>query len=322
MNLAELVLLSNRLEKLTVADLQQDALIKFDRIMHESDLPQESMTVNFRSNLSELNNTIQTSFTNFEIELKRYKDEVRRLIYREGVKWFYRASVKYEGRLGARFGQQPDAINFYQNQPIPLDDKTTKIFKSRVQYYADWRYPAMIIHPMTESFIHDMVSNDPLYLVDESQYLLEPSLTHWNDTYKNRLRLYHIEESFDQPILNKLPNGQFGICLVYNYLNYRPYEIIKKYLAELYEKLRPGGVLAMTFNDCDRYQSIQMVEQDITCYTPGSLVLGYAEYIGFEKVYEYRDDSASVWIELKKPGTLTSLRGGQALAKIKPKPVA
>lgn len=322
MNLSELVLLSNRLEKLTVTDLQQDALIKFDRIMYESDLPQGGVDVDFRSNLGDLNQTIQTSFTNFEIELKRYKDEVRRLIYREGVKWFHRASIRYEGRLSSREAQQPNTVNSYQNKPIPLDEETTKIFKSRVAYYADWRYPAMIIHPMMESFIHDMVSNDPLYVVDESPHLLEPSLNHWNDVYKNRLRRYYIEESFDQPILDKLPNGQFGFCLVYNYLNYRPYEIIKKYLAELYEKLRPGGVLAMTFNDCDRYNSIQMVEQDITCYTPGLLVLGYAEYIGFEKVFEYRDDSASVWIELKKPGTLTSLRGGQALAKIKPKPVA
>ena len=36
----------------------------------------------------------------------------------------------------------------------------------------------------------------------------------------------------------------------------------------------------------------------------------------------HEDNSASVWLEVKKPGTLKSLRGGQALAKILPKPIA
>jgi SAM-dependent methyltransferase len=175
---------------------------------------------------------------------------------------------------------------------------------------------------MLENFIQTMVGNDPLYLVDESRYLLEPALNHWNDTYKNRLREYHIEETFDQPILDKLPDSQFGVCLVYNYLNYRPYELIQKYLKEVYEKLRPGGVLIMTFNDCDYHNAMQLVEQNITCYTPGTLVKGYANFLGFEEIFEYRDTSPSVWIELKKPGTITSIRGGQALAKILPKPVA
>ena len=109
---------------------------------------------------------------------------------------------------------------------------------------------------------------------------------------------------------------------VYNYFNYRPFEIIKIYLNEIYEKLLPGGVLAMTFYDCDRYQAMQAVDQYITCYTPGTLVRGWAKYLGFEEVFCHQDDGASVWIEFRKPGQLSSLRGGQALAKILPKPIA
>jgi hypothetical protein len=51
--------------------------------------------------------------------------------------------------------------------------------------------------------------------------------------------------------------------------------------------------------------------------------MGWIEYVGFELKFRYDDDTGpSTWIELQKPGTLTSLRGGQALAKILPKPIA
>ena len=319
MHLANLVLLSNRLENLTLENLRQETQLKFDYVMHETDVPQEGVDPAFRDNLTSLNENIHLTFGQFENELNRYKHEVQTLIDQEGIKWFQTSSAIYEQQLETRNAQQPEAVDAHRNKPVVLDEETEKVLTTRVAYYADWHYPAMIIHPMMEAFIHNMVSNDPLYLVDESYYLLNPTAEQWEDTYKNRLRLHLIEESFDQLILEKIPNRQLGFCLAYNYLNYRPYEIIKKYLSEIYEKLKPGGVFAMTFNDCDRYQALQLVEQHITCYTPGSLVKGWAEYIGFEEIFEFRDDSASVWVEFKKPGTLTSLRGGQALARIIPK---
>jgi SAM-dependent methyltransferase len=322
MNLAELIRLSNRLEDLTMKDLQQETQGRFNHIMHESDVPNAEVDISVRENLCQLNQSIQSSFDNLENELVKFKTSVKQLIEAEGVKWLQASSTAYERQLETRDAQQPDAVNLHRNKPVRLDEETATMLKTRVSYHADWHYPAMIIHPMAESFIQDMVSNDPLYLVDESHYLLEPALAQWNDVYKNRLRVHHIEESFDNPILDKLPDEQFGFCLVYNYLNYRPYEIITKYLSELYTKLKPGGVLAMTFNDCDRYQAMQMVEQGIACYTPGLLVKGWAGYVGFEEAFQYQDNSASVWVEFKKPGVLTSLRGGQAMAKILPKPIA
>ena len=78
----------------------------------------------------------------------------------------------------------------------------------------------------------------------------------------------------------------------------------------------------MTFNDCDRYQAMQAVEQGITGYTPGSLVRAWATYLGFEEIYCHETGAPSVWIEFRKPGQLFSVRGGQSLAKILSKPVA
>jgi hypothetical protein len=323
MNLSDLILLNNKLENLTLSDVQADVQNKFAQVMHITDVPQDGVEIDFRSSLYTLNNNLQTKFDSLENELVNYREHVRELITQEGIRWFQASTARYKKDLDSRYAQSPEAVYNFKNTPVVLDPEVAGLIKSRLGLYVDWHYPAMNIHPSTEPWINDMVANDPLYIVDESPYLTESSIAHFNDLYKSRLRIYHIEETFEYPLLQKLPNGQFGFCLVYNYLNYRPFELIKKYLVEIYEKLRPGGVLAMTFNDCDRYQAIQYVEQGISCYTPGTLVKGWAKYIGFEQVFEFQQDGeANTWVEFCKPGKLISLRGGQTLAKIIPKPIA
>ena len=321
MKLQELIRLSNQLAGYTIKDVQQAADHQVKSIMHRADIPTVGIDDVFYQKLSVQGQVLQDSFELFEKELQKLKTEVQRQVDFEGTAWLQKSYAVYEKQLNNRDSQRPEAVGLHRNKPTQLDPELRQLFKNRVAFYCDWHYPAMIIHPMSETFIHDMIASDPLYIVDESQHLIQPTMLQFNEKYQQRLRPYVIEESFDRPILAQLPDQQFGFCLAYNYLNYRPFEIIKKYFDELYQKLSPGGVLAMTFNDCDRYQALQMVEQNITCYTPGSLIRGWAKYVGFEEVFCHQDEGPTVWLELKKPGQLESLRGGQCLAKILPKPV-
>jgi hypothetical protein len=322
MNFTELIRLGNQLENLSVKDLQQDAKTRFDLILGQSDVPESSVDSVYRQNLMDRNEILQNSFASLEEELCEFRLEVKRLIEAEGNAWLQKSSARYEKELETHLAQQPEATELHKNKPTQLDETVKTMLKNRVSSYSKWNYPAIIIHPMMESFIQDMISSDPLYIVDESHYLIDPVLLQFNEVFRRRLRPYTIKESFDQPILDQLPNKQFGFCFAYNYLNYRPFEIIKKYLDEIYQKLLPGGSLAITFNDGDRWQAIQSVEQEITCYTPGLLIRAWAKYVGFEEIFSYHDDQFGVWLELKKPGTLISLRGGQPLAQILPKPIA
>jgi hypothetical protein len=290
--------------------------------MNQIDVPLAGIDLSFGQGLIEKNQSLQQAFSNFEQQLLVLKREVQKQIEHEGNTWLQRSYQLYEKQLNERLAQSPDALKLHRNKPTRIDAEVEKTLKTRVASYCDWHHPAMIFHPMLEPFTQEMVGADPLYLVDESHYLLEPTLSQFNQTYQHRLRPYVIDESVDQPILGQLPDGQFGFCLAYNYMDYKPFEIIKKYIDELYQKLLPGGTLAFTFNDCDRYQAMQAVEQEITSYTPGSLIRGWAKYVGFEEVFCLEDNGPWSWIELRKPGQLTSLRGGQSLAKILPKPVA
>ena len=177
----------------------------------------------------------------------------------------------------------------------------------------------MIIRPGLESFVDDLVAYDPLYLVDLSYEFLQPAMQKFNQQYQNRLRPYVVKEDLDNEILKQLPTAQFGMCLVYNYFNFRPFEIIKKYLEEVYKKLKPGGIFVFTFNDCDRSSAVELVERHFASYTPGHLVRELISTVGYEIVYSWNDDGPITWIEIRKPGQLDSLRGGQTLAKILPK---
>ena len=322
MNLIELVRLGNNLENLAFDDIQENLLNRVDKIMNQSDIPAAGIDTGFRDRIQEKTQILQTVFESIDLELSAMKAEIQRQIEIQGQEWLVKSYARYENHVNTRYSQKPEYLGLHQHKSPRLTDEVAEKLNVRVGSYSGWQHPAMIIHPWQESFIQHMIGADPLYLVDESYYLLDPVLEQFGEQYQNRLRVYAIEETFENPILVQLPNEQFGFVLAYNYLDYRPFEFVKRYLSEIYEKLLPGGVLAMTFNDCDRYRALQGVEQGSTGYTPGRLVRGWAQYLGFEEIYSTPASTPSVWIEFRKPGKLTTLRGGQSLARILPKPVA
>jgi hypothetical protein len=59
-----------------------------------------------------------------------------------------------------------------------------------------------------------------------------------------------------------------------------------------------------------------MVEHYSGCYTPGRLVRALIQELGYETVFDFDDDSNTSWMELRRPGDYTSIRGGQTLAAI------
>ena len=217
---------------------------------------------------------------------------------------------------------QNETLDDLINRQPKLRDSTVEYYCARLSRYNTWHYPAMIVRPGVESYINNMLACDPLYLVDLRHELLAPAVQQYNEVYQQRLRTYVVDERDDNQILHRLPDSQFGLILAYNYFNFRPFEVIRKWLAEIYQKLKPGGMLLMTFNDCDSDKAVMLVESNYCCYTPGHLIIQLAQTLGFETVFQYNDGGPSTWLELQRPGTVTTARGGQALAKILPKPVA
>jgi hypothetical protein len=266
--------------------------------------------------LEKQNQQIHKSVHEFENVIDLLKQDVDQLIAQTEHPYFVDSYSLYENDFA---NETMDDVTFRHPQ---LADSTVEYLRARISRYNSWTHPAMILRPGIETYINDIVACDPLYLVDLQHDLLTPAVTQYNEIYQNRLRTYVVNERGQDKILHRLPDSQFGVVLAYNYFNFRPFEVIKKWLAEILTKLRPGGTLLMTFNDCDSDKAVMLVEQKYCCYTPGHLIMQLAETLGFEIVFKWNDQGPWTWLELQRPGTITSTRGGQALAKILPKSIA
>lgn len=202
------------------------------------------------------------------------------------------------------------------SRTLPISANDHELLMGRIYRWTDWHVPGIILGPKTESHIDAMVSLDPLYLIDQHEDLLLPAVTRFNPQYQRRLRTYVVTEKLGQAFLAQLPDEQFGFCFAYNYFNFKPMEVIAQYLHELYQKMRPGASLLMTFNDCDQPHGVRLCERHFACYTPATMVRKEAAKIGFVVNHEHRGDMDVTWIEFGKPGKIRSIRGGQTLAKV------
>jgi SAM-dependent methyltransferase len=312
MKLSQLVNYRCQLDAMSSVPICRDADVQIEKITHLVS-NQQIQLAEFAPKLQQQQFNIQQAFELFEQDLKLLKFELKKLIEATEKPWFSESYRLYEQEM------INESAEYILNRRPQITAETEQFYRTRIVRYNSWKHPVMIIRPGKETYIKELLASDPLYLVDESYDLLAPAMNLFNEHYQNRLCPYTINERNGQDILGKLPDNQFGLIFVYNFFNFRPFEVLKKYLTEIYQKLRPGGVLAMTFNDCDRDKGVMLVEQHFCCYTPGYLVREMAQSLGYEVVFTWTDQGPTTWLELCKPGESESLRGGQALAKIIPK---
>ena len=94
-------------------------------------------------------------------------------------------------------------------------------------------------------------------------------------------------------------------------------EVIKQYLNEMFVILKPGGIAMFTYNNCDLPGAVRNFEAGMFCYTPKSLLIPMIEAQGFEIVNSFDNSKINrSWVEIKKPGELKTIKGGQTLAQI------
>lgn len=195
-------------------------------------------------------------------------------------------------------------------------DEIKDYFKSRIKANSHWKYPGICVRPEQGEYTDNMLDSDPLYIVDENDLLLEPVKLKWNEQFQSRVRYILIDDNNNE-IYKKFPTNQIGLFVAYNYFNYKPFEVIRQHLTEIYNLLRPGGVVIFTYNNCNLPLAVKNFEQALFSYTPGDLIIPVLKLIGYEIIESYNHEETNVsWLEIKKSGELSSLRGGQSLATI------
>ena len=211
-----------------------------------------------------------------------------------------------------------ETVDYILNRRLQVPETELEGLKHCIKNLSDWRYPALCIRPGKEEHIRWLVPCHPLYMVDTDHELLRPALEQFNPKYQRHLRAYAVKEQ-QTSLFDFIPDGQLGLVYAYYFFNFRPLEVIRQYLVELYHKLRPGGSLVFTFNNCDLSYGVKLSESSFCCYTPGGMLENLAQSLGYQHVRTENTSTGLFWMHLTKPGEFNTLRGGQTLAKIIPK---
>jgi SAM-dependent methyltransferase len=250
----------------------------------------------------------------FEQQFSQLKQSVQQLIEQHESEYFQNSLELYNG------GYRRESSEHVRDRRIVVKPETALVIQQRLRLYTNWCHPGMIIRPAHAPFVEDLVACDPMYFVDTRDSLLELTDSWFTTQYQARLRRYVVDEYNDQPLFANLPADQFGLIYAFHFFEYHAWPALQRYLEECFDLLRPGGVMAFTYNNCDLAKRVGMVDHYSGCYTPGRLVRSYALELGYEIVFDFDDDTNTSWMELRRPGAYSSIRGGQTLAAILRRP--
>ena len=195
-------------------------------------------------------------------------------------------------------------------------EKDRQLWISRILDRTKTMLPGAIIRPCSHDWMFHMVSQDPLYLVDQRIALITPVIHRYNERYQRRLRPNLINEDLPGQMLKDLPDSQFNIIISWAFFNWKPLPLTLMYLGELAVKLRPGGRLMFTFNDCDHEHFVGLSDSGYMHYQPARLLIAHAQSLGLEVTHQHRGEQDVAWLELQRLGKISTIRDGQNLAKI------
>lgn len=310
MILSDIVNHKNVLDSLESDSAANAVLHKLDAVLkyaQDSDEPEilESMT--------STRNKVAKKLDQFESTLKQLQQSVLEKIKQKEPEYFAASSSLYNHEM------KHDSADHIVQRQLNVDSITALFLQQRLKRYTSWQHPGMVIRPLHALHVDDLVACDPMYFVDTHPDLLDQVNSQFTKEYQSRLCYYQIREYTNQNIFWNLPAQQFGLIYAFHYFNFKPMEIIRDYLSEIYTLLRPSGVFAFTFNNCDFGGAVRLAEHHFCCYTPGRLIKEHALSVGFAVDFEFNDEAGTSWLELRKPGVFTTIRGGQNVAAITPR---
>jgi acetolactate synthase small subunit len=309
MKLSKIVEYLNHLDTLSVqqaASATVEEVAKITQIVQSHDIQIVDVATDMRLIQDNLGNLLQQ----YEQKLTQLRQEIQSLIEQHEPKYFADSTANYQQ------GIRLDAPDYILKRTPNIDPDSHILLQNRLNTHTNWQFPGMVIRPAHCVGIETLVALDPVYLVDTHSDLFAPVTGLFTCEYQQRLRYYVIEEHTSNNIFWNFPQEQFGFVYAFNYFNFKPWEVIKQYLDEIFVLLRPGGSFLFSFNDCDNWRAVGLTEHHYCCYTPGRLIRKHVLDLGFEITNDHQTHMGTMWMEIRKPGVLDSIRGGQALASI------
>lgn len=265
-----------------------------------------------------LDEKLQSEVKSIVLDLKALTNEVNNIVDRRDV--ILQDVEKDISSITKKFFAANYDTEFEYNDPEVIL-KTRKLYvpkhaipvlESKLGSVIDWKYPALEIGCRDIAMTKNLVAADPFYLVDVHQSFLDLTLQEFNKEYQRRIRPYLLK---DQDF-SLLPQNQFGFVFSWNYFNYLSLDSIKHYLTQIFDLLRPGGQMLFSYNNGDLPDAAGYAEHYYMTYMPKSMLVPLCEMLGFEVIDSQDFQPAVSWLQIKKPGTLRTVKSHQVLGAI------
>ena len=311
MTLSELVKLRLSIDELAHRELGRKDYQKF--IQDSKQLEEDTANEQFASYLESARFMARTHLESLHNEMAMHFTQVLGNIDH----YIKQEAQQYLNKDYSKFATPIDDDRYNRKLPLPTQTKDKLI--GRLQLLSDWHYPGLEISPHDGEFTSHLVANDPLYIADVYQEYLDMTKSTFNELYQARLRAYRISLT-DKPYLATLPKEQYGLVFCWNAFNYLPFDIVNQYLTEVFDLLRPGGTFLFSFNDAGMVNGAKHVEWGGMAYMTRDMIVIAASQLGYEVSYSHSEDTDwhnISWLEIKKPGQLTTIKAHQTLGIIK-----
>ena len=269
-------------------------------------------------------------------DIKKYISDINKQIDLMADEQFNNDHFKQEWQRVFKNGLLRD---FYVTDEINL------LVQARISQYIDWHYPALQFgcryngqEPKKQKdkfktlgqqlndpdvfleFTNNLTGSEPLYVCDFNKESMQRCIAKFNTDYQKKICQYIIEDNN----FNALPQNQFSFILCWNMFNYVTLEILEKYIINLMSLLRPGGVILFSYNNCDLIESMVLTEIGSASYIPKRHIEQLCNKHNFELVasFDIQNEVDLIeftrisWVEIKKPGGLTTIKANSSLGQI------
>jgi len=307
MNLSKLVGLREHLKSVYNTDMIVAGLDRLDSEL--CGIKNDVTDIEFKGEISDLSSDLGRMYTALKLNRDRYEvllEHVNNSISSVAGKFF---NDNYELELAFDHNERLSG-----NRIIEITNEIREEILNRIRLYTNWQYPALEIGCNGNDWTPFLVAADPLYIVDHSSHVLDLATAGFTEEYKRRIRTY----TFKDHDLSALPQGQFSFIFCWNYLNYCSLDTVKEYLKAVKDLLRPGGTFLFSYNDGDTEMGAGYAESYFMSYMPKSMLIPMCESIGLRVTYHNSGfaNLAVSWIEVQKPGTLSTVKAHQVMGEI------
>ena len=309
MKLSELVDLRERLKKAFYLD---PVLASIDNLRLNLSLVNQNVDENYSEQLDLLikdYRDIRTEVHKPSGRVQEIIDAINKEISSKSSHFFLN---NYEDELNY---EDPENIRKVRVMYIPV--QVQQEIESRIGLYSNWKYPGLELGCRDGEWTKFLVASDPLYIADAHQDFLDSTIKEYAPEFQRRVRPYLIRNNE----YGVLPQSQFNFVFSWNHFNYKTLETTKQALKQVYNLLRPGGICMFSYNNGDIPAGAAYAETYFMSYMPKSLLIPMCQSLGYEVVYQQDHEPAVSWLELRKPGELSTIKGHQAMGIIKEKTV-